>query len=107
MLVKKNDKSYVDMVPGVRRKTLGVGEKGLLTEFVLEQGAVLPDHSHPHEQLGYMVSGEMVFTIDGKEYPALPGDSWAIPGNAVHSAKVIKNSVVVEVFVPVREDYRG
>lgn len=43
--------------------------------------------------------------IGGNEYLAKPGDSWAIPGNVQHSVKVLKPTVAIEVFVPVREDY--
>ena len=106
VIVQNKSKEYVNAIAGVRRKTLGVGEKGLLGEFILEAGAVLPLHTHPHEQIGYLVSGALDFIIDGQEYSALPGDSWAIPGHIEHSARALENSVAVEVFVPIREDYR-
>jgi len=106
VIVKNKSKEYVAAIAGVRRKTLAVGEKGLLGEFVLEAGAILPAHSHPHEQIGYLVSGALDFIIDGKEYSAQPGDSWAIPGNVEHAAKAMETSVAIEVFVPIREDYR-
>ncbi|MCX7781685.1 MAG: cupin domain-containing protein [Negativicutes bacterium] len=105
MFVHNDSKTYVNPVPGVRRKTLAVGEKGLIGEFRLEEGTVLPPHQHPHEQIGYLVSGELVFTIGDKEYTARPGDSWAISGNVPHAVKVLKSAVAVEVFVPIREDY--
>ncbi|MBP2626027.1 MAG: Cupin domain containing protein [Firmicutes bacterium] len=106
MLVKNKSKQYVTAIAGVRRKTLAVGEKSLLGEFVLEAGAILPPHAHPHEQIGYLVSGALDFIIDGQEYSAKPGDSWVIPGNVAHTAKALETSVAIEVFVPVREDYR-
>ena len=105
-IVKNKSKEYVAAIAGVRRKTLAVGEKGLLGEFVLEAGAILPPHTHPHEQIGYLVSGALDFIIDGQKYSAQPGDSWAIPGNVEHAATALEASVAIEVFVPVREDYR-
>lgn len=105
MIVKNESKGFVNMIDGVKRKTLANGEKGLLAEFTLAEGAVLSAHSHPHEQIGYLVSGELLFMIGGSEYLAKPGDSWAIPGNVQHSVKVLKPTVAIEVFVPVREDY--
>lgn len=105
MLVKSEDKAFVDMIAGVKRRTLAVGEKGMIVEFTLEEGSVLPLHSHPHEQIGYLITGELLFTIGDREQLAKPGDSWAIPGHIQHAVKVIKPSVAVEVFVPRREDY--
>mgnify|MGYP005849377367 CR=1 FL=1 len=105
MIIKGETKQFVKMIEGAQRKTLAVGEKGLLGEFHLAKGALLPVHSHPHEQIGYLISGEMVFTIQGREYPVKPGDSWAIPGGVEHSAKVTQDTVAIEVFVPVRQDY--
>jgi quercetin dioxygenase-like cupin family protein len=52
VIVKGKSKGYVDVMPGVRRKTLAVGEKGLMGEFVLEAGAILPQHSHPLSKSG-------------------------------------------------------
>ena len=105
MFVKNEERGFIPMVEGVKRKTLAHGEKTLLIEVFLDQGSIVPEHSHPHEQTGYMISGRMIFNIDGKEFSAKPGDSWAIPGGAVHSVDVLEDSVVVEVFSPVREDY--
>jgi quercetin dioxygenase-like cupin family protein len=86
-------------------KTLVHGEKTLMAEFRLTQGADLPAHQHPHEQTGYLVSGRIDLTIDGVGHAVRPGDSWCIPGGTTHSAKAHEDSVALEVFAPVREDY--
>jgi len=77
----------------------------LMSEFRLKKGMTLPMYSHPQEQTGYLVSGHIVMTIDGLEYDIQPGDSWVIAADAAHGAKVLENSVALEVFSPVREDY--
>ncbi|MFZ5649150.1 MAG: cupin domain-containing protein [Bacillota bacterium] len=105
MFARKNSQGYIPVVDGVMRKTLVFGEKTLMTEFILEKGKVLPLHSHPHEQTGYLVSGKIILYVEDEEYEVNPGDSWTIPGNARHRAKIIEDSVAVEVFSPVREDY--
>lgn len=105
-MIVKTAKKSVDVLDGVCRKTLAYGEKGLMAEFALRGGSDLPVHSHPHEQIGYLVSGSIILTIDGQEFSIQPGDSWAIPGNAQHAAKAVIDSVAIEVFVPVREDYK-
>lgn len=79
--------------------------KTLMTEFLLEKGKVLPMHKHPQEQTGYLLSGKIILYIQNEEYEVNPGDCWVIPGNAEHWAKIVENSVAVEVFAPVRDDY--
>lgn len=105
MFKKTKSGGYAEVVRGVHLKTLVYGEQTLLTEVKLEKGAVIPPHSHPHEQTGYLVSGHMDFLVDGEHYIAQPGDSWNIAGSLEHGATAIEESVVVEVFSPVREDY--
>jgi len=100
-----DNNGYRQVLPLIRQKTLVHGEKTLMAEFRLETGAVLPRHSHPHEQTGYLVSGKIILTIGEEEFEVNPGDSWAIPGNVEHKAKIIDDSVAIEVFAPVREDY--
>ena len=96
---------YKEALDRVELKTLVHGEKTLLAEFRLAKGAVLPKHSHPHEQTGYLVSGRMDLSIGSETHAVSPGDSWCIPGDAEHSAVAREDSVAIEVFSPVREDY--
>ena len=105
MFYKKDCNNYKKAVEGVTFKTLSFGNKTSLCEFKLEKGSLIPNHNHPHEQTGYMISGQMTFTINGEDFNAYAGDSWSIPGNVYHSVKVHEDSVVIEVFSPVREDY--
>ena len=72
-----------------------------MIEVKLEKGAVIPPHGHPHEQTGYLISGQMEFVVDGENIIAKPGDSWNIPGDVEHSATAIDETVVIEVFSPV------
>lgn len=102
---KVSETGYVKMLEGIERKTLVYGEKTLLTQFKLAQGKTLPNHKHPQEQSGYLVSGHIILMIDGEKHDMKPGDSWSIKGNIEHSAEIIMDSVALEVFSPVREDY--
>jgi quercetin dioxygenase-like cupin family protein len=102
---RKDGEGYRDLVEGIRFKTLVYGERTLLAEFRIKEGAVLPEHSHPHEQTGYLVSGRVVFRVEGRRIEVGPGDSWNIPGNLPHSAEVLEDAVIIEVFSPVREEY--
>jgi len=105
MFYKKNPHGYKQAIPGVEMKTLVYGEKTLFTEFLLKKGYFLPKHSHPSEQTGYLVSGRLLLSIGNKTFDAEPGDSWCVPGDVEHGAEVLEDSVALEVFSPVREDY--
>jgi quercetin dioxygenase-like cupin family protein len=92
-------------VDGVRMKTLVYGEKTLFTEFLLQSGHTLPLHAHEQEQTGYLVSGSIRLFIGGDSFDVEPGDSWCIPGGVEPGAEILADSVAIEVFSPVREDY--
>ena len=105
MFYKRDLSNYRKAFEGVKYKTLTFGEKTSLGEFILQKDYVVPNHKHPHEQTGYVISGRMTFTIDGKDHIAEAGDSWNIPGNVEHGVKIHEDSVVIEIFSPAREDY--
>jgi len=95
----------VTMLPGVVRRTLGSTDKLMLVEIQLAAGAVVPEHDHPHDQVGYVVSGEVVMMIDGKETLCRVGDSYQIPGGVSHSARTLSDTIIIDVFSPPREEY--
>ena len=96
---------YRDPLPGIQQKTLAFGERTLMTEFRLKKDSVLPDHVHPYEQTGYLVAGHIVLKIGKREFDVHPGDSWCIPADETHGARIAADSVAIEVFSPVRPDY--
>lgn len=105
MFEQRNDSGYSVVLEGIERKTLVHGAKTLMTEFRLRGGSVLPRHSHPYEQTGYLVSGRIRLRIGAEECEADAGDSWCIPAGVEHGADILADSVAIEVFSPVREDY--
>lgn len=105
MFSEHTDSGYHEVAPGISIKAIAYGERTLMAEFRLARGAKLPEHSHPHEQTGYLVSGSMVLRIDGIARTLAPGDAWTVPPDAAHGADISEDSVAVEVFSPVREDY--
>jgi unsaturated pyranuronate lyase len=105
MFRKKGTADKRQLVEGVHLSTLVHGEKTLMGRFSLEQGAVIPPHSHHHEQTGIMISGKLHFKLEDEVFEVETGDSWCIPGGAEHSVEALEDSVVIEVFSPVREDY--
>jgi quercetin dioxygenase-like cupin family protein len=105
MFRKCDDSGYREVLDKIRQKTLVHGDKTLMAEFRLDKGAVLPRHSHPHEQTGYLVAGCLDLTIGAESHRVEPGGSWCIAGNVEHGAVAREDSVAIEVFSPVREDY--
>lgn len=105
MFEKQSGDGYRVSLEGVQQKTLVHGDKTLMVEFLLQKDSVLPLHSHPHEQIGYLVKGRIRLTIGNDVHDVVPGDSWCIPGDVQHSAEIIEDSVAIEVFSPVRVDY--
>jgi quercetin dioxygenase-like cupin family protein len=105
MFRKASEHGFEPALPGVERQTLVHGEKTLMTVFRLRGGAVLPQHSHPHEQTGYLVAGCMRLRIGSEVFEAQAGDSWCIPADMLHGADALEDSVALEVFSPVRQDY--
>ena len=105
MFGRHSDEGYGEPASGIHMKTLCWGERTLMTEFRLEAGSELPRHEHPHEQTGYLVSGRLLLTVGNERREVGPGDSWSIPPGVRHGAEITADSIAVEVFSPVREDY--
>jgi quercetin dioxygenase-like cupin family protein len=106
--------SFVDL-HGKKRKQIfeGVktqvafGERLMLSLVTLEAGSTVPMHSHPHEQAGFVLEGELDFTIGQETRRLKPGDSYIIPGNVQHGcAACAGHALVLDIFSPVREEYR-
>ncbi|MGE5381540.1 MAG: cupin domain-containing protein [Methylocystaceae bacterium] len=105
MFAVKSSNRYLQALPGIKRKTLAYGEHTLMSEFILDKSAVLPAHSHVQEQTGYLVYGCLQLTIEGETLVLEAGDSWSIPGGVEHRATALEDSLAIEVFSPLREDY--
>lgn len=96
----------VEAVPGVQRRVLSCGDNLMIVQFSISQGAEIPAHSHPHEQVGHVVSGRMRFRIGDQERDLGPGEGYSVPGGVVHSAYGVTDAIAVDSFTPVRDDYR-
>jgi quercetin dioxygenase-like cupin family protein len=84
------------------------GETGMLSVVDLEPHAVVPLHRHEHEQLGLVLSGEITMTIAGADHVCTPDVAYQIPGGVEHGGRAGPDGCrVLDVFVPVREEYRA
>ncbi len=105
MFAKFSSAGFVSPIHGIEMKTLVYGENSLLTRFHLKKGSLLPLHSHPQEQTGFMISGKMTLFIGQESFTAEAGDTWSIKGGIEHRANILEDSEAIEVFSPLREDY--
>ncbi|HSL92956.1 MAG TPA: cupin domain-containing protein [Candidatus Limnocylindrales bacterium] len=93
------------LAPGVTAK-IASGEKLMFSLVTLDPNAVVPEHSHPHEQMGMMVSGEMELSVAGKTRRLSGNDIYLIPGCVPH--KVVtgpSGAMALDAFSPPREEY--
>jgi len=106
MTMGSNDEAKaVEMVAGVTRRTLVHGDKTSLHEITIVRGAVVPLHTHPHEQTGYVASGRVVFQIGEEKRELTAGDGYSVPGEMAHGVVALEDSVCIDVFSPVRTEY--
>jgi quercetin dioxygenase-like cupin family protein len=92
--------------PGVAVRTCS-GERMMLSLATFEPGAVVEEHSHPHEQVGIVLEGRARFLIGGEEKTLGPGELFRIPGNVPHKVVALDAPVrALDIFHPIREEYR-
>jgi quercetin dioxygenase-like cupin family protein len=95
------------LAPGVTAK-IASGERMMFSLVTLAPDAVVPTHSHPHEQMGMMVSGTMEFTIAGETRVLSENGMYFVPGGVPHAAKAGPGgAVALDAFSPPREEYRS
>jgi quercetin dioxygenase-like cupin family protein len=105
MFTKKDTRDFRPLLDGITMRPLAWEEKTQLCEFNLQKGAKIPPHTHPYEQTGYLVSGKLNFRIGKTSNLAESGDSWSIPENVEHEVEILEDSIVLELFSPIRPDY--
>lgn len=100
------DRTPKEMAPGIEVRTFW-GENMLVSITELDAHTSGALHSHPHEQAGAVMDGAVDFVVDGAHYTAAVGDVFVIPGNVEHSASTGDHrAVLLEVFSPVREEFK-
>lgn len=103
--VVKRENAVKKVFKGVSLDSLALGEKSQVTKMNYVAGNYASPHQHPNEQSGYVISGRYELTLAGEKYELQTGDAYAIPGNQIHSFKVIEAGEVIDVFTPPRQDY--
>ena len=104
--VKTGDAQSFTPEQGMKRQVLAHNDQLMLVRHYFEKGWVGARHSHPHHQLVYVVSGTIRVDVDGRVFDVQAGDSFVVDGGVEHQASALAESEVLDVFTPVREDYR-
>ena len=91
---------------GAQRRILSYSDNLMMVQFSFAAGAVSAWHSHPHEQIGYVVSGTIDFVIEGQDALHMTaGGSYYVAPNVKHNVVTHTPAVLVEIFSPIREDF--
>ena len=96
----------VEVVPGCFARFLH-SENVTIAYWEIMRDSPLPEHSHPHEQIAQILEGQFELTIDGVTSLLTPGKVAMIPPHALHGGRALTDCKSVDVFYPIREDYRG
>lgn len=104
--INYNTKNKATIFPGIH-SAMEHSEQATFGCVTLEEGVIAPIHSHPHEQWTFVLEGEMEFTLAEETQLLLPGMGAFIPSNTLHGARAVTACKVIDVFTPVREDYRS
>jgi len=91
--------------PGLCRQVMSYSPSMMLVRHTMAAGWVGARHSHPHEQMVYVVHGRIRFEHPGGVIEAGPGDSFLVPGDVAHQASALEDSEVLDIFTPMREEY--
>ncbi len=102
-IAKAADPSHPE--PGLTRRVGAYNDKLFLAEHRMEQGWVGVAHSHPHDQIAYVISGHLRVKVGHQTFEIRSGDSFVIRGGIEHQATALQPSIVIDVFTPCREDY--
>lgn len=106
-IIKRENAPRLETVTGRKGEILMSGEKCMMMVNTIEPGIPTLPHSHPHEQIGYLIEGTGILYIDGETQVMEAQATFLVPPHASHNfdATGDKPAVLVEAFAPPREDY--
>jgi quercetin dioxygenase-like cupin family protein len=96
----------IEMIPGFVARFIHT-EKMTLSYLSVSAGSALPEHAHPHEQVSTVLEGEFELILAGNPIRLTPGEVLVIPSGIRHAGKAITDCRLLDIFTPVREDYRA
>lgn len=106
MYVENKSIELTDLGGGIVRKVLAYNENIMSVELKFDKGAIGVKHSHPHEQIGYLISGSLLYQEDGLEDKVLvAGDTYCVGPDVVHGVVALEDTKLLDIFTPMRKDF--
>ena len=99
------DEIALEKVTEMISRKLVTGEREMLAQIWLKKGAIVPTHAHESEQISYVLTGALRFTIQGEEFTVREGEVLVIPSNVPHQAEALDDCFEMDVFSPIRQDW--
>ena len=103
--IKLSDIDESERVKGFRARFVHT-DRMTSAYWQIAADSVLPEHSHPHEQVSTIIRGRFEMTVDGQTRTIEAGDVVVIPSGSRHRGRALTDCFILDVFSPVREDYR-
>ena len=103
--INLDDLTEKEIVKGFKGKFVH-SENITIAHWTIDSGSLLPLHKHEHEQIAILLKGKLEFTMKGETKIIEPGQDVIIPSNVEHSGKALTDCHIIDVFYPVREDYK-
>jgi quercetin dioxygenase-like cupin family protein len=103
-LYQWNDVKLEHVRDGISRKFIS-GDREMVAQITLKRGAIVPTHSHESEQLTYVLTGALKFTLDGRDITVHAGELLRIPSWMPHSAEAVEDTFELDLFSPIRQDW--
>lgn len=95
-----------EMIPGFKARFIH-SEEMTVSYWEIQKGSTLPEHHHVHEQISQVIEGKFELNIAGNSQVMVPGKIAVIPANVLHSGAALTDCKVMDIFSPVREDYKA
>ncbi len=106
MYVLNKNIEYRKVGPGTVRKVLAYSDNIMNVELRFDKGATGAMHSHPHEQIGYVIEGTLIYKEEGCEAVELhAGDTYLVPPDVMHGIECVTDVKLLDIFTPMREDF--
>ena len=106
MHVLNKDREYQSAGKGAVRKVLAYSKNIMNVELQFEAGAIGAMHCHPHEQIGYVIEGTLIYKEEGeKDVTLMAGNSDLVPPTVVHGIECVTSVKLLDIFTPMREDF--
>ncbi len=102
---KHTEAKLIDLGGGTSRKILAYNPELMAVEVLFEAGAEGAEHTHPHTQMSYVLSGKFIYSVEGEDTLLEQGDSIVVPSGLKHGTKCLEKGILLDVFNPMRQDF--